>query len=134
VPASDRRLVEDFPGRTPPAEPRAAVLCHNDLGAEHVLVDVGASAVTGVIDWADAAIADPARDLAPIYRDLGPAVFGSTLDHDGGHFGAADRGRAAFYARCKLLEDVAYGLSTSRARRYADAGLSHLARTFGDGA
>jgi hypothetical protein len=38
---------------------------------EHVLVDVEANAVTGIIDWTDAAIADPARDLALIYRDFG---------------------------------------------------------------
>jgi aminoglycoside phosphotransferase (APT) family kinase protein len=131
VPAAARRPVEDFLGRTPPAEPRVAAFCHNDLGAEHVLVDVGASAVTGVIDWADAAIADPACDLAPIYRDLGPEVFDLTLAHyDGGRFDDADLERAIFYARCKLLEDVAYGLRTPGAVRYAEAGLAHLARTF----
>ena len=74
VPAADRRLIEDFLGCTPPAEPRTEALCHNDLGAEHVLVDVGTSAITGIIDRTDAAIADPACDLALIYRDLGPKV------------------------------------------------------------
>lgn len=129
VPASDRTLVEDFLGQTPPPEPRAAVFCHNDLGAEHVLVDVESNTVTGVIDWADAAIADPARDLALVYRDLGPEVFDLML---GGYaWDEADRERAVFYARCKLVEDLAYGLGTPGARRYAEAGLAHLARTFG---
>ena len=123
VPAADRRLVEGFLGNTPPAEPRAEAFCHNDLGAEHVLVDVGTGAITGVIDWTDAAIADPARDL-------GPKVFDLALAHYGGRFDDADRGRAAFYARCRLLEDVAYGLGTPGVARYAEAGLSHLARTF----
>jgi aminoglycoside phosphotransferase (APT) family kinase protein len=132
VPAAARPLVEDFLGRTPPAEPRAAAFCHNDLGAEHVLVDVEANAVTGIIDWTDAAIADPARDLALIYRDLGPEVFELTLACYDGRFDDADRERAAFYARCKLLEDIAYGLSTQGARRYAKAGLAHLTRTFGE--
>ena len=86
--------------------------CHNDLGAEHVLVDTETNTVTGVIDWTDAAIADPAYDLALIYRDLGAEVFGRTLDHYGCRFDAVDRERAAFYARCSLLEDLAYGLST----------------------
>ena len=105
--------------------------CPNDLGTEHVLVAEGGSAVTGVIDWTDAAIADPARDLALIYRDLGPEVFELTLAHyDGGRFDEADRERAVFYARCKLLEDVAYGLSSPGAFRYAEKGLAHLARTF----
>jgi aminoglycoside phosphotransferase (APT) family kinase protein len=129
LPAVYQRLVEDFLGRTPPAEPLAAVFCHNDLGAEHMLVDVDANAVTGIIDWTDAAIADPARDLALIYRDLGPEVFELTLDHYEGYFGDADRERAVFYARCKLLEDLAHGVRTG-ARPYAEAGLAHLARTF----
>jgi aminoglycoside phosphotransferase (APT) family kinase protein len=130
VPAADRRLVENFLGRTPPAEPRAAAFCHNDLGAEHVLADARTGAVTGVIDWADAAIADPARDLALILRDLGPEAFDLALAHYGYRFDEADRERAAFYARCKLLENIAYGLNTPGAARYAEAGLAHLTRTF----
>jgi aminoglycoside phosphotransferase (APT) family kinase protein len=129
LPAAYRCLVEDFLGRMPPAEPRAAVFCHNDLGAEHVLVDVEAIAVTGIIDWTDAAICDPVRDLALIYRDLGPEMFDLTLAHYEGNFDDIDRERAVFHARCKLLEDVAYGLRTG-ARPYAEAGLAHLARTF----
>ena len=129
IPASARDLVEDFLGRTPPAEPRAAAFCHNDLGAEHVLVDVEANAVTGIIDWTDAAIADPARDLAPIYRDLGPEIFKLTLDHYEGDWDDDFRERAVFYARCKLLEDIAYGLRTGP-RRYAEVGLAHLTLTF----
>ena len=94
-----------------------------------MLVDVEANAVTGVIDWTDAAVTDPVRDLALIYRDLGPEIFELTLAHYEGHFDNADRERTVFYARCKLLEDIAYGLRTG-ARRYAEAGLAHLARTF----
>ena len=115
---------------TPPAEKRVVAFCHNDLGAEHVLVDVGANMVTGVIDWTDAAIADPAYDLALIYRDLGPEVFELTLAHYEGRFDDADRERAVFYARCSLLEDVAYGLSIPGTGRYLETGLAHLARTF----
>ncbi len=94
-----------------------------------MLVDVEANAVTGVIDWTDAAIADPVRDLALIYRDLGPEIFDLTLAHYEGYFDDADRERVVFYARCKLLEDIAYGIRTG-ARHYAQAGLVHLARTF----
>ena len=131
LPAAYPHQVEGFLGCILPEESRALAFCHNDLGAGHVLVDAGASAVTGIIDWSDAAISDPARDLAPIYRDLGPEVFELTLDHYGRYFDDADRERTVFYARCKLLEDVAYGLNTPGARLYAEAGLSHLDRTFG---
>jgi aminoglycoside phosphotransferase (APT) family kinase protein len=132
LPAAARRQVEDFLGRTPPAGPRVEAFCYNDLGAEHLLVDASTGTVTGIIDWTDAAVTDPVRDLAPIYRDLGPEVFERTLRCYEAPFDEADRDRAAFYARCKLLEDVAYAFSTSGARRYAEAALAHLDRTFGD--
>jgi aminoglycoside phosphotransferase (APT) family kinase protein len=130
LPVEARKQIAGFLGHPPPAEPRALAFCHNDLGAEHVLVDAEANAVTGIIDWTDAAIADPARDLALVYRDLGPEACKLALAHYEGSFDDADRERAVFYARCKLIEDLAYGLGTSGARRYAEAGLSHLGRTF----
>jgi aminoglycoside phosphotransferase (APT) family kinase protein len=129
LPTAHRPLVESFLGRPPPAEPRAAAFCHNDLGAEHVLVDVDANAVTGIIDWTDSVITDPARDLALIYRDLGREFFELMVACYDGRFDDADRERAVFYARCKLLEDIAHGVRTD-ARPYAEAGLAHLARTF----
>ncbi len=110
LPAKARRLIEDFLGRTPPAERHTEAFCHNDLGAEHVLVDAGAGTITGVIDWTDAAITDPARDLALVYRDLGPEVCRLVLAHYEGLFDGFDRERAIFYARCKLIEDLAHGL------------------------
>ena len=44
-----------------PAPPVA--LIHDDLGAEHVLVEPETSAVTGIIDWGDMNVADPANDF-----------------------------------------------------------------------
>jgi aminoglycoside phosphotransferase (APT) family kinase protein len=129
LPAAARTLVEDFLGQPPPPQPHTMTFCHNDLGAEHLLVDVEASGITGVIDWTDAAIADPAHDLALIHRDLGPEVFDLTLSHYEGGWDDAARQRALFYARCALIEDVAYGIRTG-ARVYAEAGLAHLDWTF----
>src|SRR3712207_1301678 len=117
LPAPARQRIEGFLGRTPPAEPQTLAFCHNDLGAEHVLVDVEANAVTGIIDWTDAAITDPARDLALVYRDLGPEVCRMALAHYEGPFDGSDRERAIFYARCKLIEDLAHGLGTPGDRK-----------------
>jgi hypothetical protein len=61
---------------------------------------------------------------------LGPEVCKLALAHYEGSFDGSDRDRVIFYARCKLIEDLAYGFGTLGARRYAEAGLSHLARTF----
>ena len=67
IPAAHRAAVRAFLDEPPlAAAPRGhLVLCHDDLGAEHVLVDDDGT-VTGVIDWSDAAVADPAGDLGRI--------------------------------------------------------------------
>lgn len=108
-----RPAVEAFLAAPPPEDPDVSTFCHNDLGSEHVLVDPATLVVTGVIDWADAAITDPACDLALIYRDLGPDALTSLLDHYDDCAEPADglRRRAEFYARCSVLEDMAYGLT-----------------------
>ena len=47
-----------------------------------------------------------------------PEIFELTLgSYEGPFDDAADRERAVFYARCKLLEDIAYGVRTG-ARPY----------------
>jgi aminoglycoside phosphotransferase (APT) family kinase protein len=118
VPSAYRRRVEAFLETPPPEDPEALAFSHNDLGIEHVLVDPHTGAVTGVIDWSDAAIVDPAFDFGLIHRDLGPAALDAAL----AAYGAAGDGlrpRAVFYARCSVFEDMAYGLETSRARYVA---------------
>lgn len=134
LPVEARQQIESFLGHPPPAEPRELTFCHNDLGAEHILVNVGTNTVTGIIDWTDAAVTDPARDLALVFRDLGLGTFERTLAHYGRPFDRVDRERAVFYARCKLLEDIAHGVSNRGARKYAEVGLSRLEQTFGNSA
>ncbi len=101
-----------LPARAP--DPAAtAVFSHMDLGIEHVLADPATQAVTGIIDWTDAAIGDPAYDLGLILRDLGPAALDAAL-HALGRDDPGLRARAGFYARCALVEDLAYGLEHDR--------------------
>lgn len=131
VPVARRPRVEAFLEAPPPAEGWAPVFSHNDLGIEHVLVDPGTWTVTGIIDWSDAAVVDPAVDFGRLYRDLGPAAIHAAMG--GYRTGAAELGsmaeRAVFYARCGVLEDLAYGLQTGRAR-YVDKSLAAMAWLF----
>lgn len=129
IPRPHRELVEDFLAADPPAEPDALTFCHNDLGAEHLLADAANSRLTGVIDWTDAAIADPAVDFARIFRDLGPGVVSRTVAGYAPGLRAAARERAVFYARCTLLEDVGYGVESGD-ERYVRAALANLPHTF----
>ncbi|MGW1345551.1 phosphotransferase family protein [Kribbella sp. NPDC002412] len=107
-----QRSVEAFLQSPLPAPASRLVFSHNDLGIEHVLVDESTYDVAGVIDWSDAAICDPARDLGLILRDLGPAAYDAAASRLPADEGLADR--AWFYARCSLLEDLHYGLEADR--------------------
>ena len=48
------------------------MLSHGDLHIRHVLVERGA--ITGVIDWGDICLADPAIDLMLVWMLLPPAA------------------------------------------------------------
>jgi aminoglycoside phosphotransferase (APT) family kinase protein len=110
VPGQHRAAVEAFLADPAPAPAACPVLAHDDLGIEHVLVDPGTHAVTGIIDWTDAALVDPAVDPGRILRDLGPDALDTALTR----CGRPDlRDRALFYARCMALDDLAFGVGTS---------------------
>jgi aminoglycoside phosphotransferase (APT) family kinase protein len=132
VPPPYRQRVEAFLGTMPPPDGSTLVFSHNDLGIEHVLADPRTWAVTGIIDWSDAALADPACDFGLLFRDLGPAALplrqgGSRIAAPGEPPDATQalRERAVFYARCGMLEDLAYGVETGQ-RRYTDKSLAAL--------
>jgi aminoglycoside phosphotransferase (APT) family kinase protein len=110
----------------PPTDQR--VLAHADLGAEHLLALEGE--LTGVIDWSDAAVADPALDFARLYRDFGREFLTDVIDAYGGLDDCADTlERVQFYARCAALEDLAYGRTSGRTE-YADAAEASISRLF----
>ncbi len=108
-----RERIEAFLGSPPPDRGSDLVFSHNDLGIEHVLVTDEAT-VSGVIDWSDAALVDPAYDFGLILRDLGPAALDTALGGYPAHGNLRERAR--FYARCTVLEDLAYGLETGLER------------------
>ncbi|MFV0307555.1 MAG: phosphotransferase [Desertimonas sp.] len=105
------RALPDAP-RPPAPTPAELVFTHNDLGGEHVLVDPSGLTISGIIDWTDAAIADPAADVGRLLRDLGPQVLDPILDGMGaiGERREALGARAWCYARLLIVEDLAYAL------------------------
>jgi aminoglycoside phosphotransferase (APT) family kinase protein len=113
---------------TVPAPTARRVLAHGDLGAEHLLAEDGR--LTGVIDWSDAAVTDPALDLARPYRDVGPAFLAELVEAYGP--GAPDPARVLFFARCAALEDLGYARTSGRAA-YGAAARRSLAWLFPPG-
>lgn len=112
------QAVERFLAAPPPSFPARAgwTVVHHDLGAEHVLVD-GALGVTGIIDWSDAAVGDPAHDLGCVLRDLGEAAFRAAAVAWATPAASPSPAharwtplpvRARWYARCLVIEDLAF--------------------------
>ena len=107
----------------------ACCLTHGDLGPEHVLVDTSGDLV-GVLDWEEAAVADPAVDFAwwlhamPEQGERALAAYGGAPD-------AAFRERASALFAMMPWYEVEHGLasgdpapsrevSTARGRGYRE--------------
>ena len=127
IPVANRGPIETFLRARPPQERHSMAFSHNDLGIEHVLVDPATWTITGVIDWSDAAFVDPACDFGLLCRDLGPAALDAALRSYRNKVEQVDalRERAAFYARCSVFEDLAYGVERDLTP-YTDKSLAAL--------
>jgi aminoglycoside 2''-phosphotransferase len=85
------------------------ILVHRDLNTEHVLCDPATSHLTGVIDWGDAGIDDPAVDFAGVRRQLGEefarqmlAAYRHPLDSTFVH-------RMDFYSGMEPFHEIHFG-------------------------
>lgn len=113
APAELHALLDDAE-RLPPS-PHSVVL-HGDLHVRHVLVDAGA--VTGIIDWGDVCVGDPAIDLNFAYSALVGPARAAMLDAYGRPVDGLTELRArvvgAFLSAVLLLYAVDQGLDALR--------------------
>jgi aminoglycoside 2''-phosphotransferase len=87
------------------------VLLHGDLSEEHILCDLDRELITGIIDWGDACVGDPALDFAWLL-DYGKSFIKEVL---GSYKGTIDRTflqRATFYSRIGSFIEILFGLDT----------------------
>jgi aminoglycoside 2''-phosphotransferase len=99
----------------PPAFPTC--LIHNDLGPEHVLLDLDGRPV-GLIDFEDAALGDPATDLVALLACLGR----HTLTHllAGRDLGERLDERLHFYRWMGSVHAIVYGVREEQPDALAD--------------
>jgi aminoglycoside phosphotransferase (APT) family kinase protein len=109
------------------AEPRMdayrPVLHHGDLWYENLLVDEGATRLTGVVDFEDAALGDPAQDFATLLH-LGEsfaARVSATYAAAGGVLDATFAYRRRRLWELRELEGLAFAIRTADAAEIADA-------------
>ena len=125
APVDEWRAVLEHPPSVPESAP---VLAHNDLAAEHILVDVKTRRVTGVIDWSDAAITAPAVDFAGFFHWGGEPLAAAVLrayETERGPLGPDTLPMARYLGACRGAMDVAFGVETERPA-YVTAGLRAL--------
>ena len=104
-------------------------LVHNDLWAEHILVDTCTGGVSGVIDWADAFIGDPAIDFACLYAWYGESWLENVLDHYTGKLDAGVISRSRYLATCLAIHNITLGREMGQAR-WVEAGNAALEWVF----
>ncbi|GLC23523.1 phosphotransferase family protein [Roseisolibacter agri] len=109
----------------------ASVVLHRDLSPDHVLHDPASGRITGILDFGDLAIGDPARDLIFLREDHGEEMLDAVLRR-------YPHGRPAVLApRVRawgLLEALAWTLGHHAARRRAavQQGLAAIAGALDD--
>ena len=106
------------------------VLVHNDFAAEHVLVDPLSRAMTGIIDWSDIAISDPAVDFAGLFHWGGEPLARGVLAAYDGDLGEEGMRLARYLGACRGAMDIAFGLDRGRPE-YIDGGLRALTQCAG---
>ena len=90
------------------APPPRPALVHCDLGPAHILI--GDGTVSGIIDWTDARVGDPAIDLAWLLYGAPPAVAAAVAEAYGGD--ELTRRRAWAWHRLGPWHEVLYGLGS----------------------
>lgn len=110
--------------RSYPSDEVEPTLTHSDVAGDHLLVDLNTGALTGMIDWSDAQIGDPAWDLAWVLNRA-PAPFQESFKKAYEGMGEDLRSRADFYYRLTPWHDVRYGLENARPD-LVEAGLDRI--------
>jgi aminoglycoside 2''-phosphotransferase len=82
-------------------------LLHGDLSPDHLLADLAQTRLTGVIDFGDACVGDPAWDLIYIYEDYGLPTLQTFLQHYAPERAPAIERKVRLYQQ---LNNVAYCL------------------------
>ncbi len=97
-------------------------LIHHDLNGEHILYDSARGTISGVIDWGDTAIGDPAIDFTGLLASYGEDFVERVLSHYQGTVDTSFRQRMRFYLGVMPLNTVLFGLSTGQ-EEYVRQGL-----------
>ena len=103
-----------------------SVLCHRDLSTDHILESEGV--ITGIIDWGDACIGDPAFDLTGLLMGYGEGVAVKISGNLGYPEEYLDRAR--FYGKIASFYEALYGIELND-ENHIKAGLKKINKIYG---
>ncbi len=103
----------------------APSLVHNDLWAEHILVDTRSGGVSGIIYWGDTIIGDPAIDFACLYAWYGESWLENVLTHYTLKLDAEVISRSRYLGTCLAIHCITLGQDIGRAK-WVEAGYAAL--------
>lgn len=107
------------------------VFIHRDLsGDAHILCDPERDRITGIIDWGDAVIGDPAIDFTGIYWDCGEEFTRRVLATYAGKVDGTFWERAVFYYKIGAFHEIIYGQLIDDDAHIRN-GLEFLSKTLG---
>lgn len=109
----------------------ALALLNGDVSPGHVLIDGTPRRLSGVIDWGDAVLGDPARDFIFLYEDWGDDFLGLALE---GYGAAGDPGFLARVQLHYLSDQLSWTLEAAEEGRSDDVevGVAGLGRALRD--
>jgi aminoglycoside 2''-phosphotransferase len=128
--AKERRKVIDFFERQLAVQENFrfdSTFTHDDLSGPHILCDKTKDMITGVIDWEDGCIGDPAGDFYGILEDCGPSFTKKVLEKYEGEPDPGIMRRVRLYLGVVPFYEVLYGQEHDEAT--ARFGLARLRST-----
>ena len=125
VPSAQSQITEEFNRFHETDISFEPSLCHRDLGIEHILESGGK--ITGIIDWGDACICDPAFDLTGLLISFSQKVVKSISDRL--DYPPEYLERAWFYSRVAPFYEFLYGKETQN-EKHIRAGLEKIKNIF----
>lgn len=106
------------------------VVVHSDMAAEHILFDSSRIEFSGIIDWSDAGIGDPALDISAFVHWGSASVLAHAMSAYDRPVNEALLRRAHYFAAARGVADVTFGLERGRTE-YVVGGLKALGAATG---
>ncbi|MCL4326331.1 MAG: aminoglycoside phosphotransferase family protein [Candidatus Thermoplasmatota archaeon] len=101
------------------------VLIHGDIGPGNILFNQNCLHITGIIDWEDCEVGDPAIDLAGVRSYLGNKIFNIVYEKYTGKIDSTFMERIRFYESVIGIYPLLYGIENNH-EVYIKKGINQL--------